>query len=245
MELTFFGTGAAFAGDAFNSSYLLDRRVVIDAGAPLHVLMRRTGHNIADLEAAVITHQHADHTFGLPHLMATRAIEAPEAPPFTIAGPPGFERYISDLFQLAWGDRLHEIVWNALRPKFIDLWPGDTAEVAGFQVHAEEMHHVSDIPCLGFGFERDGVRLAYSGDTGVCPGRDTLIGAADHILLEMTGVENDASHMSRASVEALVGANPDKSFYLTHLNRRWDDRPVPGALFAADLETVELTARGS
>ena len=242
MELTFFGTGAAFAGDAFNAAYILDRRVVVDAGAPLHVLVHRTGHHVGDLEAAVITHQHADHTFGLPHLMATRAIEAPEAPPFTIAGPPGFERYISDLFQLSWGDRLHEIVWKGLRPNFIDISPGETVGVAGFRVHGEEMHHVRDIPCLGYGFEKDGIRLAYSGDTGVCTGLDALIDAADHVLLEMTGVEHDASHMSRASVEALVSANPNKSFYLTHLNRRWDDRPVPGAVLAADLQTVELTA---
>jgi ribonuclease BN (tRNA processing enzyme) len=241
MELTFFGTGAAFAGDAFNSAYILDRRVVVDAGAPLHVLMQRTGHDIANLEAAVITHQHADHTFGLPYVMATRAIEAPDGPPFTIAGPPGFERYISDLFQLAWGDRLHEIVWRALRPIFIDVWPGDTVEVAGFRLHGEEMHHVHDIPCLGFGFEKDGIRLAYSGDTGVCAGLDALIATADHVLLEMTGVEDDPSHMSRASVEALIGAHPDKSFYLTHINRRWDDSPVPGALMASDLQTVELT----
>lgn len=242
MELTFFGTGAAFAGDAFNAAYILDRRVVVDAGAPLHVLVHRTGHHVGDLEAAVITHQHADHTFGLPHLMATRAIEAPEAPPFTIAGPPGFERYISDLFQLSWGDRLHEIVWKGLRPNFIDISPGETVGVAGFRVHGEEMHHVRDIPCLGYGFEKDGIRLAYSGDTGVCAGLDALIDAADHVLLEMTGVEHDASHMSRASVEALVSANPNKSFYLTHLNRRWDDRPMPGAVLATDLETVELTA---
>ena len=89
MELTFLGTGAAFAGDAFNAGYILDRRVLIDAGAPVHVLIHQTGHDIADLEAAVITHQHADHTFGLPYVMATRAIEAPDAKPFTIVGPPG------------------------------------------------------------------------------------------------------------------------------------------------------------
>ena len=106
MELTFFGTGAAFAGDAFNAAYILDRRVLVDAGAPVHVLMRRTGHSVGDLEAAVISHQHADHTFGLPFVMATRALEYPDAPPFTIAGPPGFEGYIDKLFRLAWGDKL-------------------------------------------------------------------------------------------------------------------------------------------
>ncbi len=176
--------------------------------------------------------------------MATRAIEAPDAAPFIIVGPPGFERYISDLFQLAWGDRLHEIVWRALKPVFIDVKPGDTVEVAGFTVHGEEMLHVQDIPCLGYGFEKDGVRLAYSGDTTVCAGLDALIEAADHVILEMTGVDDDdRSHMSRAAVEAIVAANPGKGFYLTHLNRRWQAEPVPGAVLAPDLQTVELAPR--
>ena len=241
MELTFLGTGSAFAGDANNAAYILDRRILVDAGAPVHVLIRQSGHHIAELEAAVISHQHADHTFGLPYVMATRAIEHPEAPPFTIVGPPGFEDYIAGLFHLAWGTKLKEIVWNLLQPRFIELGPAESAEVAGFQVHSETVVHVPDIPCLGYVFVKDGIRFGYSGDSGPCPGLDALVEVSDYFLIEMTGVEEeDHSHMSRAGVEAIVQLNPTKTFYLTHLNRRWATEPIAGALYAEDLQTVEL-----
>lgn len=241
MELTFLGTGAAFAGDAFNAGYVLDRRLLVDAGAPVHVLLKQTGHDVGRLEAAVITHQHGDHTFGLPFLMAMRAIEHPDAEPFTIAGPVGFGRYIEDLVELAWGGHLRDIVWERLRPRFIDVAPGDTFEVAGFRVHAEEMVHVTDLLCLGYHFEKDGVSLGYSGDTGVCRGLDALVELSRDFLVEMTGFNEEASgHLTRADVEAIVGANPDKRFFLTHLNRSVIKGEIAGAQLAEDLTTVEL-----
>lgn len=248
MELTFLGTGAAFAGDAFNAGYILDRRVLIDAGAPVHVLIHQTGHDIADLEAAVITHQHADHTFGLPYVMATRAIEAPDAGPFTVVGPPGFEWYLNNLFQMAWGDSLKDMVWERLQIRFVDLHGGTEAEIAGFTVHAEEMQHVPDIPCLGYNLRKDGVSFAFSGDTTDCPGLHALVELSDVILMEMTAtIKADPSHLSIDQARAIVAANRDKRFFLTHLNRRMlyyvDHGEVEGAELAEDLRTVELQPR--
>lgn len=244
MELTFLGTGAAFAGDAFNASYILDRRLLVDAGAPIHVLIKKTGHDIGAIEAVIISHQHADHTFGLPFFLATRAIEAPDAKPFTIVGPPGFEAYANSLLLLAWGQHLYELVWRALKPTFVEVSPGDEFEVAGFKVHGEEMVHVTDIPCLGYHFAKDGVSFGYSGDTTVCPGLDALVELSDHFLVEMTAEkEGEGGHMSRSQVERLVSANPDKRMYLTHLNRHWGNGAVDGAVMGEDLMTVELDAR--
>ena len=245
MELTFLGTGAAFAGDAFNAGYILDRRVLIDAGAPVHVLMHRTGNRIAELEAALITHQHADHTFGLPYVLATRAIEAPEAPPFTIAGPPGFEDYISKLFQLAWGDHLKGMVWERLQPRFIEAVPGEDFDVAGFRVHVELMSHVPELTCLGYNFQGSGVSFGFSGDTTDCAGLRALVEVSDTVLMEMTStIEGDHSHLSLSQARAIVAENPGRRFFLTHLNRRnlyyVEQGEVAGAERAEDLTTVEL-----
>jgi ribonuclease BN (tRNA processing enzyme) len=242
MELTFLGTGAAFAGDAYNASYILDRRLLIDAGAPVHLLIRKTGHAVGDIEAAVFSHQHADHTFGLPFFLATRAIEAPDAKPFTIVGPTGFESYAENLMKLAWGMRLYNIVWERLQPTFIEMAPGEDVDVAGFKVHSEEVIHVKDSPCLGFHIAKDGINFGYSGDSGVCPGLDALVEVSDHVLIEATGVDEDAGHLSLSAVQQIVNANPTKRFYLTHLNRRWTNGAVDGAVMGEDLVSVELTA---
>ncbi|HEV3230913.1 MAG TPA: ribonuclease Z [Candidatus Dormibacteraeota bacterium] len=237
MELTFLGTGAAFAPDAHNASYILDRRVLIDAGSPGHVLIPRSGHSIGEIEAVVITHKHGDHTFGLPFVLSARAIHFPDAPRLTIVGPPGFGQYISDLLHLAWGETLHDLVWNRLDPEIVDVEPGQALEVAGFRVQAEEVVHVSDLVCLGYVFEKDGVRFGFSGDTRECDGLFRLVEASDHFLCEMTAETSNPTHLSRQAVERLVETFPHKRFYLTHLN---DRTPVPGALIAEDGMTVEL-----
>lgn len=222
--------------------------MLIDAGAPVHVLIHRTGHKIAELAAAVITHQHADHTFGLPYVLATRAIESPDAEPFTIVGPPGFEDYIANLFHLAWGAHLKELVWERLRPTFVEVNAGDEVEVAGFTVHAEKMAHVPELTCLGYNFNGKGVTFGFSGDTTDCPGLRALVELSDTMLMEMTStIEGDPTHLSLAQAREIVAANPGKRFYLTHLNRRdlyyVEHGEVDGAERAEDLRTVELAPR--
>jgi ribonuclease BN (tRNA processing enzyme) len=239
VELTFLGTGSAFARDAFNAGYILDRRVLIDCGAPAHVLIPRSGHDVGEIEAVLISHQHADHTFGLPIMMASRAIDSHGAAPLTIAGPPGFEDYITRLIRLAWGETLLAVVWKRLQPRFIELSDGDDVEIAGFAVHTEEVVHVADIPCRGYCLAADGVRLAYSGDSGPCDGLERLVAMADHVLVEMTVTYKDPSHMSRQDVEAMVRAHPQKRFYLTHLGPR---QQLVGAHIATDMETIDLEA---
>jgi ribonuclease BN (tRNA processing enzyme) len=141
---------------------------------------------------------------------------------------------------VAWGDKLHDLVNERLQTRFIEIKPGDDVDVAGFKVHAEAVVHVPDIPCQGYVFEKDGIRFGFSGDSGECAGLVRLIERSDDFLIEMTGPENDPSHLSRRAVMELVQKHPQVRFYVTHLNQR---DPVPGALLAGDLQTVELVAR--
>ena len=239
MELTFLGTGAAFAVDRFNAGYVLDRRVLIDGGPGVHVNIQRAGLDLAAIEAIVVTHQHGDHVFGLPSVLASRAVHM-QLNPITVAGPPGFTAHLKQLLMLAWGPVLFKIVSERLNPTFIEVEPGTDFSVAGFDVHAELVRHAPDIPAQGYVFLKDGVRFGFSGDTGDCPGLLNLVSMSDHFLVEMTGVENDPSHLSRGYVATMLANNPGVRFYLTHLN---SDEPMIGALLARDGVTVELAAR--
>jgi|SRR5438309_1693397 len=240
MEMTVLGSGAAFARDALNAGYVLDRRLLVDAGAPAHVSLARTGHDVGQLEAAIMTHRHADHTFGLPFVMATRAVYHRNAPPFTVVGPPGFAEYISKLMELAWGKTLHRIVWERLQLTMTEIKPGQTIEVAGFDVHAEEVVHVRDQTCVGYAFARNGVRFGFSGDCGDCDGLVRLIDRCDDFLIEMTDLPDDPGHLDRKTVAAYAARFPDKRFYATHLNNR---QPLPGVELMQDLQTIELRPR--
>ena len=67
--------------------------ILFDAGEGVQIALKRGGLGIRSLDAAVISHLHADHTLGLPGIMMFRAQN--EAPgPFTIIGPPGLKKFI-------------------------------------------------------------------------------------------------------------------------------------------------------
>ncbi|MHB8510098.1 MAG: MBL fold metallo-hydrolase [Candidatus Dormibacteria bacterium] len=239
MELTFLGTGAAFALDRFNAGYVLDRRILIDGGPGVHINLPRAGLELAALEAIIVTHQHGDHTFGLPFVLASRAVRG-QGGSFTVVGPPGFTAYLRDLLLLAWGERLFEIVHERLNPTYVEVGPGDDFALAGFDVHVERVEHVPDLPCQGYVFQKDGIRFGFSGDCGECDGLLELVRRSDHFMVEMTGVENDPTHLSRGYVARLVAAHPEVRFFLTHLN---SNDPLGGAMLAQDGVTVELVPK--
>jgi len=111
------------------------------------------------------------------------------------------------------------------------------------------MRHVPELHCLGYNFNGGGVSFGFSGDTTDCPGLRAIVEISDTILMEMTStLEGDPSHLTLEQAREIVAANPNKRFYLTHLNRRnlyyVEQGEVEGAERAADLRTVELVPRG-
>jgi len=73
VRLSILGSGSAFSGCGLNASSVLDERVMVDAGAPPHVLLPRLGLRIQDIELVLLTHFHMDHIGILPLLLGALA----------------------------------------------------------------------------------------------------------------------------------------------------------------------------
>ena len=73
MKITFLGTSHGVpSSDRFCSCTMIEigkTIYVIDAGAPVTDCLLRQGKNINDIKAVFLTHIHADHSFGLFHLV--------------------------------------------------------------------------------------------------------------------------------------------------------------------------------
>ncbi len=242
VEVTFLGTGAAFAPNAYNSSILIDRLILLDAGAPLTVHLPKAGVSLDAPRSVVLSHFHADHTFGLAWLMLGRVLANEHTPSLSVFGPLGTSDYLRSLLDLAWGEDMRKLCWDRLQLRVRELEDGDRFELEGSPATAFRMQHSSRLNCLGFLIERDGVRLGYTGDAELSSALESLVGDADHVITEMTYTEQPgAMHLSRAEVEALITRHPGTRFMITHRGER--DGQISGAVMAQDFLTLQLPLR--
>ncbi|MDQ6712590.1 MAG: ribonuclease Z [Candidatus Dormibacteraeota bacterium] len=238
MEVTFLGTGAAFSPHAYNAAILIDRSILLDAGAPLTVHLPKAGVSLDEPRAVILSHFHADHTFGIAWLILGRVLHYEESPPLTIFGPAGTSAYLQQLLDFAWGEDMRRLSWERLRLTVNELSGGDAFEVEGSRARAFRMQHASRMDCLGFTMERDGVRLGYSGDAKMSAELEALVGASDHVITEMThDADGGAMHLGRTDVEGLMQRHPSTRFIITH---RSSDESVRGAVMARDFLTLRL-----
>jgi ribonuclease Z len=192
---------------------------------------------IEEPRAVLLSHFHADHTFGLASLILGRAVMDVESPALTVFGPVGTEAYLRQLLDFAWGEEMRQLAWRRLQLSVRELTGGEVFQVEGSQGSAYEMIHSSRFPCLGFVIERDGVRLGYTGDAEVSEGLHELLSACDHVIAEMTYDQPGPAHLSRAEVLRLMAAYPRVRFILTHLGTNGQ---VNGAVLARDFLTLRL-----
>jgi ribonuclease BN (tRNA processing enzyme) len=237
MQVTFLGSGAAFSPTAYNASILIDRTLLLDAGAPLCVHLPKAGVPLDQPAAVFITHFHADHCFNLALLIAGRHELFPNSPPLAVFGPPGTEGWLRELLDLAWGEQFRRAAWEHLALTVGELDEGQEAQVAGYRARAYRMAHVATFPCMGYLLEKDGVRLGYTGDSAPCSGLDALIHDSNHVIAEMTYDQPGRIHLSRQEVKKLMEHHPAVRFILTH---RGSDQPLDGAVLARDFLTLEL-----
>ena len=241
MELTFLGTGAAFAPNAYNASILVDRTILLDAGAPLTVHLPKAGVSLDAPRSVLLSHFHADHTFGLAWLMLGRVLENEHTPSLTVYGPAGTTEYLRTLLDFAWGEEMRHLSWDRLQLTVRELNGGDVFEVEGSRAIAYPMQHSSRLNCLGFTMERNGVRLGYSGDAMLSPALENLVAASDHVIIEMTyDTEPGPIHLARRDVVGLMERHPATRFIITH---RSNDGIVSGAVMARDFLTLQLPLR--
>lgn len=239
--MTFLGTGAAFSETSYNASALIDRTVLLDAGPPLCVHLPRVGVRIEEPRGVLLSHFHADHTFGLASLMLGRALLCREPTPLSVFGPTGTRAYLEQLLDFAWGREMRDLTVEKLELTVTELQNGDAFTVDGSRGRAYGMKHSTRFPCLGYVVERGGVRLGYTGDAERSAGLDALLRDCDHVIAEMTYDAPGSMHLARTEIEALMAEHPQVRFLLTH---RGPDRPVDGALLVHDFQRVHLPLAG-
>ena len=243
LELTFLGSGNAFAGDRYWSSFALNRRYLFDAPPTLLPHLNKLRIPTLDIAAVFITHFHADHFFGLPFLYLDYEHLSNRRDDLVIVSPPGGEDVIERVSQLGFAG----LTRGAARYRRIYQEARDgqdgTAVDLPYRAIAVEQASSSPLDCFGYRVDLDGRIVAYTGDTIMCDGVRELARGADVLVIDCSCWGGPCEHhMSLEEVRRFRKEVPlTTTFVLTHLDV---GEPPPldmeGMIIAEDFATIRV-----
>lgn len=167
MRMHILGCGDAFgSGGRQQSAYLVetsDRLFLMDCGPTALLAMKRAGFDPFRLDAIIISHLHGDHFAGVPFFFIDALYRKTRQKPLIIAGPPGTEERILQLYGIMYGGGQTP----AENPPhtFQVLMPDELQYVAAIEVFPFRVPHQTHDISLGLRVAYQGKQILFSGDS--------------------------------------------------------------------------------
>ncbi len=240
LEITFLGSGNAFAPGRYWSCFLVNGRYLFDASPVVLPHLKKLGRSPDDIDVIFISHFHADHWFGLPFLLLEYAELSHRTRDLTVVGPPGIEERARVVTESGFANVFRKR-HRGYRLDWIEAAPGEWQQAGPLRFQAFALKHVEHLASFGYRVEIGGRTLAYSGDTQLCDDLVPLADGADVFVVECScWDDNCGPHLGPPGIRELrAHISPSTRFVLTHL----DDGPGPFGdefVIASDLATVTL-----
>lgn len=143
-------------------SFVIDRKLLLDAGAVTSVLRLSEQRRISNI---LVTHTHLDHIKDIPFLAANLVGVRLHQPVNIISTPQVIEGIKVHLFNDAlWPD--FTVLPNVKSPvlKFMSIEPSVDIPVQGFTIRAIPVNHT--VPAVGYIVRKGRSAILYTGDTG-------------------------------------------------------------------------------
>ena len=220
MRVHILGCGDAFGSGGRNqSSYLVaagDRSFLLDCGPAALLAMKRAGLDSQRLDAILISHLHGDHFGGIPFFLIEYLYLKPRSYPLVIAGPPGTEERVRQLYAILYGSgkTAPEFPWL----DFVVLRPERRQTVAGVDVFPFRVPHQTDDISLGLKVAYGGKQVLFSGDSMWTDLFVEHARGADLFLCECSFLqEQPGMHMNYGVLEENLSRLQCKKLLLVHL----------------------------
>jgi ribonuclease BN (tRNA processing enzyme) len=220
LKVHILGCGDAFGSGGRNqSAYLVeasDSVFLLDCGPTTLLAMKRAGFDPQRLDAVFLSHLHGDHFGGLPFFFIEYLYETPRDKPLHVAGPPGTEERVLQLYGVMYG--------GGARPKEIPpirfhvLHPDQSSSVEGVQIYPFRVPHQVNEISLALKISYGGKKLLFSGDSAWTELFVTHARGADLFLCECCFYDQAApNHMNYLKLKEVLPRLECKRIVLTHL----------------------------
>jgi ribonuclease BN (tRNA processing enzyme) len=192
---------------------------LLDCGPTSLLAMKRAGIDPRRLDAIILSHLHGDHFGGIPFFFIEFLYQQPKDKPLTIAGPPGTETKVRQLFQLMYGNGNND---KEIPPTcFETLYPGQPALIDGIEVHPFPVPHQTHEISLGLKVVYEGKKLLFSGDSAWTESFIDQARGVDLFLCECSFYdEQPGMHINYQVLRANLSRLECKQLVLTHLGEQ-------------------------
>lgn len=221
-QVTFLGVSDAahLAGANTAVLYAGQALVLVDCGPTVPSQLIRTIGNPDALDAIWITHQHADHCFGLPTLLLSLRL-AGRRKPLDLLGGPGSSRFLRELLELGYPGSFRPEKCFAI--DFTEVGPGSGIERFELKLSTARTQH--RVACYSLRIEDNERSVCISGDGKVTPESLRLFQQADLVIHECQWANRASDdHSSVAELQPLFDEANIGRLALVHCN--YDERPA-------------------
>ena len=242
MRLTFLGTGTSFGVPQIGcecavcrsadprdrrsrTAALVEadgRRILIDT--PPELRLQLLAHGIADVDAVLYTHEHADHVMGIDDL---RIFSVRHRAPLPVYGPPETLERLRSSFRYIFDESMRPYEGTS-KPSLAlhALEPGRPASVAGIELLPLAFEH-GHLRVYGY---RMG-SLAYITDVKAIPDAERArLRGLDVLVLNSLWWRPHPTHLSIAEAVETARALGARRAYLTHLTHETGQADLAGRL---------------
>lgn len=219
MKIQFLGTGAAANNGRYNSSVLVNEKILLDCGPTTVANLKKLGFATEKISTIFISHLHGDHFIGLPFFFLDSVILKKRISTLNLVAPKETLEKVLAVTEIIYGKSLKEKLLLDYPLNFLpienDFTEGQSPDC---KFKANKTFHGQQL-AYNFILELEGRKLGYSGDSEFC---ETLLQAAsqvDLMICERTSPkEKLKGHCSGNEIELLAKKMRKRSkLLLTHL----------------------------